>query len=137
MFVIIPPHHFVFYPVLLILLAFCMKKYFSHQGNDTEWLMLAALTFMLGWCSFMMRQHYGLINQNRVVRLEMRVRYYELTQKRFGAIEQQLSFGQLAALRFAGDDELLALVDKTLAENLSPAAIKKLIIHWQPDLMRV
>ena len=85
----------------------------------------------------MMRQHYALTCQNRIVRLEMRLRYYQLTQKRLEAIEDQLSFGQLAALRFASDEELVPLLEKTLREKLSPDAIKKAIHHWQPDQMRV
>jgi len=98
---------------------------------------MAALTSMLGGLSFMMRQHYALTNQNRTVRLEMRLRYYQLTQKRFEILEQRLSFKQIAALRFAGDDELIPLIDKTLAEDLQPGAIKKLVADWQEDLMRV
>jgi hypothetical protein len=40
-------------------------------------------------------------------------------------------------LRFSGDGELIPLVDKTVAENLSPKAIKKLVTDWQEDHMRV
>lgn len=85
----------------------------------------------------MMRQHYALTNQNRTVRLEMRLRYYQLTQLRFEPLEKKFSFKQIAALRFAGDDELLSLIDKTFEEKLSPDAIKKSITDWQEDHMRV
>lgn len=98
---------------------------------------MAGLTFILGWLSFMMRQHYALTNQNRTVRLEMRLRYYQLTETRFDTFEKQLSFAQIAALRFAGDHELPVLVNKTIAENLRPDAIKKLVTDWQEDHMRV
>ena len=132
-----PAHHFVFYPLALLLLVICLRNYFTDTANKTEWLMMTALTLMLTGLSFMMRQHYALNNQNRIVRLEMRLRYYQLTQKRFEPFEQQLSFGQLAALRFAGDAELIPLVDKTVAEGLQPDAIKKLVTDWQEDHMRV
>lgn len=85
----------------------------------------------------MMRQHYALICQNRIVRLEMRLRYYQLTQKRLEAIEDQLSFGQLAAVRFASDEEFVPLLEKAIREKLSPDEIKKAIKNWQPDYMRV
>jgi Family of unknown function (DUF6526) len=131
------PHHFIFYPIMLCLLIICTKNYMAHPANETEWLMMGALTCMLGGLSFMMRQHYALTNQNRTVRLEMRLRYYQLTQKRFEPFEQQLNFKQIAALRFAGDGELLPLIDKTITENLQPDDIKKLVTDWQPDHMRV
>lgn len=85
----------------------------------------------------MLRQHYALTVQNRVVRLEMRLRYYQLTHTRFEEIEPRLSFGQIAALRFASDDELPALTNRALQEQLSPDAIKRSIKNWLPDEMRV
>ena len=130
------PHHFVFYPVIIILFAVCIKNYSARQPGAEVWLMMAVLVFMIGALSFMLRQHYALNNQNRIVRLEMRLRYYQLTQQSFNPIEKQLSFNQLAALRFAGDEELLLLIEKTLAGKLSPDAIKKLVKDWQEDDMR-
>ncbi|MEO6314070.1 MAG: DUF6526 family protein [Chitinophagaceae bacterium] len=132
-----PPHHFVFYPIALGLLFICIKKYLSHQSDDALWLMMAALTAMLIFLSFMLRQHYALTNQNRTVRLEMRLRYYQLAQKPFDLIEHKLSFKQIAALRFAGNEELLPLINRTMTENLPPKMIKQLITNWQPDHMRV
>ena len=84
----------------------------------------------------MLRQHYALGNQNRIVRLELRFRYFVLTQKRLEPIEAQLSFGQLAALRFAPDEELPALVDRAVKEQLSGKEIKLAIKNWLPDEMR-
>jgi hypothetical protein len=92
---------------------------------------------LIGWGSYMLRQHYALGNQNRIIRLELRLRYYQLTHERFEPLEQQLTFGQVAALRFAGDDELPSLVKTTLQNNLSSNDIKKSIKSWQADLMRV
>ena len=132
-----PPHHFIFYPVLVFMCIICTRNYFGHPETGSEWLMMLALCCMLGALSFMLRQHYALNNQNRIVRLEMRLRYYQLTQKRFEPFEQQLSFKQIAALRFAGDEELIPLIEKTLIENLQPDAIKKQIKDWQEDHMRV
>lgn len=85
----------------------------------------------------MMRQHYALMNQNRVVRLELRLRYYQLTHTRLELYEDKLTFKQLAALRFASDEELPALLQRALNEGLSPDMIKKNIVNWQADNMRV
>ena len=85
----------------------------------------------------MMRQHYALINQNRTVRLELRLRYFILTQKRFEEVEARLKSSQIYALRFAPDTELPALVERALNENLSGDDIKRAIKQWLPDTMRV
>ncbi|MFT3748511.1 MAG: DUF6526 family protein [Agriterribacter sp.] len=131
------PHHFVFYPVIAILLGIALFKYFTDDTNNMVWLMIALLFALAGWLSFMMRQHYSLTLQNRIVRLEMRLRYFQLTGKRLEDIEDEISFGQLAALRFASDEELEPLIQRTLAENLSPDEIKRAVKKWTPDIMRV
>ena len=131
------PHHFIFYPVTVILLA--VSIYFADKNPDKklEWYMFAVVVLLIAWVSFMMRQHYALTTQNRVIRLEMRLRYFQLYGKRFEPVEAKLRFRQIAALRFASDEELPLLLERTLQENLSPRSIKKLITDWQADHMRV
>lgn len=85
----------------------------------------------------MLRQHYALMNQNRIVRLELRFRYYVLTQRRFEELEQKLSLNQLFALRFAADEEFPDLAERSVHEQLSPDEIKRCIKNWLPDKMRV
>ena len=130
-------HHFIFYPLLLIALCGSVRAYNLHPEQRELWIAIIAIFIFIGWTSFMMRQHYGLGNQNRIVRLELRFRYYVLTGKRLELLESNLSFSQLAALRFASDAELASLVERTLKENLTPLQIKKSIINWSPDYMRV
>jgi hypothetical protein len=129
-------HHFVFYGLSLILLIVCIYQGLNN-GNTAVWFTLAFMTLMLVFLSLMLRQHYSLGNQNRIVRLEMRFRYYVLTHKRFEEIEKVLSKGQIFALRFAPDEELPALVERAVKENLSPDTIKRSIKNWLPDHMRV
>jgi hypothetical protein len=131
-----PPHHFVFYPVAGALCAVCMYLAYTDTAVRAVYLILTAIIFLIIWLSFMLRQHYALGNQNRIVRLEMRLRYYQLTHTRLEQYENRLSFGQIAALRFASDEELPALMQKALDENLSPDAIKQSIKDWQADEMR-
>ena len=79
---------------------------------------------------------YALKNQDRVIRLEMRFRYFQMTGSSFHELESKLSKGQLVALRFAGDNELLALLDRTIKEGLTSKQIKSSIKDWQADEMR-
>ncbi|HVX51351.1 MAG TPA: DUF6526 family protein [Chitinophagaceae bacterium] len=132
-----PLHHFIFYPVVLAGIIASIVYYFKYPQLHSVWLALAAIFLLLGVLGFMLRQHYGLGNQDRIVRLEIRLRYYILTQQRFEPLEQKLTFGQIAALRFAPDEELPALLQRTLQEHLSPKAIKQSINNWQADEMRV
>lgn len=131
------PHHFIFYPVVSILLVISLYKVVIDKGNRDIWLIIGLLVILLGWLSFMMRQHYALTCQDRIVRLEMRLRYYQITGKRLEDIEHLISFDQLASLRFASDEELIRLIEKTLVENLSPRDIKAAIRYWNADNMRV
>lgn len=130
------PHHFVYYPVIIGFLAFSVYFTFTTQ-DKLIWFFISAIFVVLFCLAFMLRQHYALTLQNRIVRLELRYRYFALTWKRFENIENQLKDEQLFALRFAPDEELLELIEKTLSKNLSGTEIKKNIIHWKGDYERV
>src|ERR1700722_2762334 len=113
------PHHFIFYPLLLVALFASAVAYSHHPEQREVWIAIIAIFVFIGCSTFMMRQHYALGNQDRIVRLELRFRYYVMTGKRLEPLESKLSFGQLTALRFASDEELAALVERALKENLS------------------
>ena len=85
----------------------------------------------------MLRQHYALGNQNRIIRLEFKQRYFEIFNKRSDEIAEKLNFGQIAALRFAYDDEFKTLLNRALNENISGDEIKKSITKWRADHHRV
>ncbi|WP_069658601.1 DUF6526 family protein [Arcticibacter eurypsychrophilus] len=130
------PHHFIFYPLILALTISSVYYLFTQPEERVIFSFITAILFLIGWLSFMTRQHYALNNQNRIVRLEMRLRYYQLTGQPFEIIEDQLSFSQIAALRFASNTELIPLIKRTVQENLQPKVIKQAIQHWIPDYMR-
>ena len=132
-----PPHHFVFYPVIMFLLAFAIRSAVIEELNRTLWIFISVLVFVMGWVAFMLRQHYALVLQNRIVRLELRYRYFVITGTRFEPMENLLNDSQVFALRFAPDAELPLLVQKAVAEKLSGDAIKKSIVNWFPDHNRV
>jgi len=132
-----PPHHFVFYPLTLILLGTSVYFAVSCQEQRAIWIFISALIAVIIWVAFMLRQHYALILQNRIVRLELRYRYFALTGERLESLEHQLNDSQLFALRFAPDEELVPLVQRTISENLSGTAIKKSIKNWKGDYDRV
>lgn len=132
-----PPHHFVLLPLLMILLIIGVVKSFNDVANQLSWILFSIVVFLLLYLAVMLRQHYALGNQNRIIRLEFKQRYFEIFGKRSDEIEEKLNFGQIAALRFAYDDEFKILLEKALKENISGDAIKRSIKKWKPDFHRV
>lgn len=131
-----PAHHFVFYPLAVLLLIASISFIFLRE-DKLLWGFISVLITLIAWVSFMLRQHYSLTLQNRIIRLEMRYRYFVLTNERFELLEDQLRDSQIFALRFASDDELPGLVKRALKENLSSNRIKRSILMWNPDNNRV
>ena len=76
---------------------------------------------------------FALRLQNRIIRLEMQVRLARLGRERD---LQRLTIPQIVALRFGSDAELPALIDRAIAEDLAPDAIKRAVRDWQGDFMR-
>ncbi|MFL9829509.1 DUF6526 family protein [Flavobacterium sp. ST-87] len=130
------PHHFIYYPVILFLTGLSIYFAFT-RAEYLVWAMFAVLFIILFCLAFMLRQHYALTLQNRIVKLELRYRYFSLTGKRFEMIEAQLNDSQIFSLRFAPDEELIQLIEKTIAENLDSKSIKKSIVKWKGDYERV
>jgi hypothetical protein len=71
--------------------------------------------------------------QDRIIRMEMRWRLDRLGRD---ADFDRLAIKQITALRFASDAELPALLEKTLAGNLTPDQIKRAVVNWQADYFR-
>ena len=81
---------------------------------------------------------FALGAQDRVIRLEMRLRMRELLPDDLRGRINDFTPTQMVGLRFAGDAELPALARKVLDENIRAATpIKKAITNWQADLYRV
>ena len=127
------PHHFIFLPLLISLFTVGIIRIFKDPVHQLEWMLFSICIFCLFYLAIMLRQHYALGNQDRIVRLEFRLRYFELFGKSSMPVEQQLDFSQIAALRFADNSEFTILLERALQDNLSANNIKKEIRNWQPD----
>ena len=132
-----PPHHFIYLPLLAILQMIGIWKIFSDEVNQLSWILFSTVIFLIIYLALMVRQHYALGNQDRIVRLEFKQRYFEIFGKRSDEVENQLNFGQISALRFAYDEEFKILIEKALNEKISGDEIKKSITKWRPDHHRI
>ena len=76
--------------------------------------------------------------QDRIIRLEEKLRYQQLLPADLARQASSLLVGQIIALRFASDEELEGLVREVLGGRLTkPAEIKKAIKNWRGDTFRV
>ncbi len=131
------PHHFVFLPLMALLISVGVFQAWQDIENRLVWTLFSILSFSILYLAIMLRQHYALILQNRIVQLEFRLRYFELFGKPSTEMERALSFSQIAALRFANDEEFKSLLQRAITQNLSGDEIKRSIQHWQADMNRV
>lgn len=125
-------HQVIFFLSLIaVLLAlWIVIRYFSLSA--IELLLLAVVVLLVA----LRLRAYATKLQDRIIRTEERLRLQALCTGPASRIGE-LTIDQLIGLRFASDAEVPALVDKTLAQNLSKTDIKKAIVHWRPDNYRV
>jgi hypothetical protein len=84
-------------------------------------------------CAVAMGRVYITRLQDRIIRLEMRVRCAGFLSTAQLTDLERLSMKQIVALRFASDAEIPGLIDRALEERLTPDEIKKAVVHWIPD----
>jgi len=131
----VPPFHFFVLPVLALNLIWSIyhlwKLHFSFEGIVG---VLLALALALG---FLYARLFALSVQDRLIRLEERLRLARLLPNDLKPRIEEFTVPQLVALRFACDEELPALARRVLEENLrGRKQIKQLVKTWRPDYQR-
>jgi hypothetical protein len=132
-----PPMHFFVFPALIV--NFGVAIYIAiHFRHDYPYLghWSIVVSFALLVLAFKCRIN-DLKLQDRMICLEERLRIASLLPADQQKHIPELTVRQLIALRFASDEELSALVHKTLTQNLEPKAIKQSITTWRADNHRV
>ena len=131
------PIHFFVFPIFILNFFFSIyltiHHWPEHRALHLWWIVVSAALVVLAFKS----RIYALTLQDRVIRLEERLRLAALLSSPDLAHTHELTVKQLVALRFASDAELPALVHKTLTQNLEPKAIKQSITNWRADNHRV
>jgi hypothetical protein len=96
-------------------------------------VVLSAVLFIL----YAKLRMYPLRIQDRVIRLEERLRLDALLPEALRKRIHELTDDQLIGLRFASDDEIPSLVELTLEKQLTRKQIKERIQNWRPDHARI
>ncbi|HTS76476.1 MAG TPA: DUF6526 family protein [Bryobacteraceae bacterium] len=129
-----PLFHLFLSPVALILLIAAAYNLYANPSWKSGAFLLGAVAAFVALFKIRL---YALKVQDRVIRLEERLRLERLLSEPLKSRIYELTEQQLIALRFASDGELPALVEKTLKGNLPPKEIKQAIQSWRPDYWRV
>jgi len=129
-----PVFHFFIIPVFVITLIMAIIHLIRRPGLHSAWLIVVVIAAILAIFKIRM---YALKVQDRVIRLEERLRLATLIDPALCSQIASLTESQFVALRFACDAELPALATRAISEKLPAAEIKKSIQHWRPDYWRV
>jgi hypothetical protein len=130
-----PPFHFFVAPVLVTNFVVALVQLARDPGLERGWWLVvsAALVVLAGLVRI-----NPLRAQDRVIRLEESLRYYQHLPEDLARRAAALSPAQTVALRFASDGELEGLVRDVLEGRLTkPDEIKRAIKVWRADTLRV
>lgn len=130
----LPAYHFFVLPVLLVNMANAIRHIVQNPTLSTVFAFVVSVALlMLGFLSRVM----ALTVQDRVIRMEMRMRLRQVLPPDLHSHINGLSHRQLVALRFASDAELPDLVrDVTAGTLTTPKDIKLRVKSWQADWLR-
>jgi hypothetical protein len=130
----VPPFHFFAMPVFLLNVGWSVYHLVKVQSWDNVISLLLALAILT---AALFGRLFALTVQDRLIRLEMRLRMTTVFPQDLRARIPEFSRDQLVALRFASDEELPALARKCLDEKITARKpIKQMIKNWQADELR-
>ena len=131
----VPLFHYVLLPILTVNLFLSAYRVWQDPAVPSLWTLVMAFAFIL---TALFARVFALRAQDRLIRLEERMRMRELLPADMQARINDFTPDQLVAIRFASDAELPALAATVLNGNIQKRAeVKKLIKNWRADHCRV
>jgi hypothetical protein len=130
----VPGYHFVLSTLLLLVLGWAITNLVRAPGVPTALGMVLAISLIL---MYWYMRVFAVTVQDRVIRLEERLRMASLFPADLQHRIPEFSPEQLVALRFASDSELPTLARRVLDERVADAkAIKRMVREWRADHLR-
>ena len=131
----VPLYHFVVLPILLVNVLAMGYRVVQAPGMTTGWSLLTAIALFL---AALFGRVFALAAQDRLIRLEERMRLRELLPAELRGRVNDFTAEQLIAMRFASDGEVAELAATVLRDRVGKRAeIKKMVKQWRPDEQRV
>jgi hypothetical protein len=131
----VPAYHYVLFALVLIVLIWSVARLVGDPSLDR--VMVVLLTAVLVLTAFFARA-FPMGVQDRVIRLEERLRMETLLPDDLRPRIGEFTTGQLIGLRFASDEELPDLARRVLDEGLTDRkAIKQAVKSWRADHQRI
>lgn len=131
----VPLYHFFALPMLIIHFGWSIYRWIAagFSIGGLEWVLTSAALFF----GVLYARLFALSVQDRVIRLEERLRYERILPEELGWRADELTVDQFVSLRFASDEELQQLMRKVLDDKLTKRkAIKQFIKNWRADYLR-
>ena len=131
----VPLYHFFALPMLVVNFGWSIYRWIAagFSIGGLEWVLTSAALFF----GVVYPRLFALSVQDRVIRLEERLRYERVLPEELRWRADELTVDQFVSLRFASDEELEKLMQKVLDGKLTKRkAIKQLIRNWRPDSLR-
>jgi hypothetical protein len=131
---IVPPYHVLLFAILAINLLWSVWDLIKSPSAHSAWALVMGIAWLI---VFALLRGWPLKVQDRLIRLEERLRLAEILPEDLRGRTGELTVRQLVSLRFASDEELTDLVRQVLDGGLDAKEIKKQIKNWRADHQRV
>lgn len=129
-----PAYHFLLFGLYLLNLVYASFHVYRQPSLSSGWYLTLSI---LAIVPLLKLRIYPLKVQDRVIRLEERLRLQALAPQEWHTHLYRLTEDQLIGLRFANDDEVIALAKQALEQNLNRKQIKERIRNWRADDWRI
>ena len=129
-----PAYHILLFATYLLNLVYAGFHVYRQPSLSSGWYVVLSLVAIVPLLKI---RTYPLKVQDRVIRLEERLRLQALAPQEWHTHLYRLTEDQLIALRFAADDEVVELAKQALEQNLNRKQIKERIRSWRADDWRV
>ena len=132
---LVPLFHYVALPIFLVNVLLALYRMFTGFSFDTAWGIALAIGLMV---VALFARIFALGAQDRVIRLEERLRMQVLLPDELKPRIDDFTMDQLVALRFASDAELPGLAKKVIEDGIADRkTVKQMVVTWRADYQRL
>jgi hypothetical protein len=129
-----PAYHVLLLALYVLNLVYAGFHVYRQPSLSSGWYVVLSVLAIVPLAKI---RTYPLKVQDRVIRLEERLRLQALAPQELHTQLYRLTEDQLIALRFASDGEVVELAKQAQEQNLNRKQIKERIRSWRADDWRI